>query len=99
MSLWNRNNAGTRGLEWNRQQVECGYEDYVAADDNITITEELNDAELVELRNSSVHEEYSDDDDTKEDAVPIAPSKSSVLQALDVINDFNRAENASVDDL
>ena len=43
---------------WNeivsKLNVECGYEDYVAADDNITVTEELNDAELLELRNSSV---------------------------------------------
>ena len=71
---------------WNeiisKLNVECSYEDYVVADDNITVTEELNDADLVELRNSRVYnEECSDDDDAKEDAVPIAPSKSSELQA------------------
>ena len=40
----------------------------------------------------------ADDNHTKEGAVPIAPSKSSVLQALDIINDFYHADNASVDD-
>ncbi|KAJ8874685.1 hypothetical protein PR048_025551 [Dryococelus australis] len=79
----------------------CTFDGFVSTGNNVDVCGELIDAELVDLVCSNKDESVSEEEHNEEgtSVTTAVPSQTSLMEALDVLNNFYRRMNTSVTDL